>query len=388
MRRPAIVACVMGLALAGCGQEQASAPTGTTDAARDVTADRMESAAKQEAAAMERVKELEALAALPDGGIDQLSRLGNIVWLPPGTDALADAIDEAGRGGIVVLMPGVHEESETVLVGERVRLLGQPGAVLEVDTEGTEDATILDPALHIQDAAGTIVWGLTIRPRGPIGGAAILVDDSRRVTVAFNTIVDHQFSVVAEQGDDIVILGNDIACSAAWQDGTVAETHGVVIINAEDAVVAGNTISDGLFGIWPCDKGGVAIGNSITGCFIGIIHCRVPEYLVMPDGTVVGAEFSATDWVTKFNHASGSFDANYIVIDGANGNVLVHNESTNPGTYDIELVGDSYRFGFLTPTSFDNVVIVGNDDYIVKDCGIDNVVVGGDLVDNDEDPCF
>jgi len=110
--------------------------------------------------------------------------------------------------------------------------------------------------------------------------------------------------------------------------------------------------------------------------------------LVLPDGDVTGAEFSATQWLCKSNQVSDCFDANYIVIDGANKNVVMNNESSNPGTYDIELVGDSYRFGFLTPTSFDNTVIVGDDNLVVKDCGLNNTVIGGTLVDNATDPCF
>jgi hypothetical protein len=56
----------------------------------------------------------------------------------------------------------------------------------------------------------------------------------------------------------------------------------------------------------------------------------------------------------------------------------------------MELVGDSYRFGFLTPTSYENTVKAGsnNDDLVIKDCGVDNSVTGGDQVDIDLDPCF
>jgi hypothetical protein len=39
-------------------------------------------------------------------------------------------------------------------------------------------------------------------------------------------------------------------------------------------------------------------------------------------------------------------------------------------------------------SSYENTVVVGNSVYVVKDCGLDNTVIGGILVDNDADQCF
>ena len=45
-------------------------------------------------------------------------------------------------------------------------------------------------------------------------------------------------------------------------------------------------------------------------------------------------------------------------------------------------------FGFLTPKSFENKVMAGEfQDIRIKDCGQNNVVIGGQLVDNSQDPC-
>ena len=77
-----------------------------------------------------------------------------------------------------------------------------------------------------------------------------------------------------------------------------------------------------------------------------------------------------------------------LVSDGANDNYLANNAAFGNAVYDIELAGDSLRFGFFTPTSFGNVVAVGrNSSAKVKDCGEANIV-NGVTVDNDADPCF
>lgn len=87
------------------------------------------------------------------------------------------------------------------------------------------------------------------------------------------------------------------------------------------------------------------------------------------------------------NDASDNLDTGHLVIDGANHNFLVNNTASNNGTYDIELVWDSYRFGFLTPACFENTVIVGSPNRTVKDCGIGNTVIGGTQIDITAAPC-
>ncbi len=54
-----------------------------------------------------------------------------------------------------------------------------------------------------------------------------------------------------------------------------------------------------------------------------------------------------------------------------------------------ELAGDSYRFESFTPKSFDNKVVAGwFQNIIIKNCGENNTVIGGQLVDSTQDPCF
>jgi hypothetical protein len=68
--------------------------------------------------------------------------------------------------------------------------------------------------------------------------------------------------------------------------------------------------------------------------------------------------------------------------------MLVENAGSGNGTYDIELTGDSFRFGFLTPASFRNTVRAGSEStLLIKDCGNDNTVIRGNQVDVGGDPC-
>jgi hypothetical protein len=54
----------------------------------------------------------------------------------------------------------------------------------------------------------------------------------------------------------------------------------------------------------------------------------------------------------------------------------------------VELSGDSFRFGFLTPSSYNCVFTAGSYPNVkVKNCGNNNTVNGGILVDNALDPC-
>jgi hypothetical protein len=121
--------------------------------------------------------------------------------------------------------------------------------------------------------------------------------------------------------------------SPAWQTGDIGETFAVVAMNGEKVRVVGNDISDGLFGLWACDRKGYAFRNDFQADYIGLILCKVPDMAYpLPSGELAGSERSATKWLVRDNQASGNFDAGYLVIDGANKNLLTHNAASNTGT--------------------------------------------------------
>ena len=66
-------------------------------------------------------------------------------------------------------------------------------------------------------------------------------------------------------------------------------------------------------------------------------------------------EEAATPWLVNGNSATSN-QWGYLIIDGANNATLVNNAASSNAVYDMEFAGDSMRFGFLTPTSFDRLV--------------------------------
>lgn len=311
------------------------------------------------------------------------------ITVPAGSNnALAAAIAQAGSGGTVILAAGEHSESGTVTIGQKITLKGETGAILRV---GTTTGYSIVPALHVRNAPNTKITGIDLRtPTADPGGGGILIEHSDRTEVKNCAIDNYQFSILVEQSDNCVIEDNTITSTTAWQVGDLPEAHGIVVINGKNAKVNNNDVSGALFGIWACDKNGHYQNNNVHHNLIGLILCKVPaDALGLPDGSTTGAQFPATNCKVHYNNAHDNFDAGYLVIDGANGNVLLHNAAANNGTYDIELVGDSMRFGFFTPTCANNLVNCGpNSSLTVKDCGVSNTVIGGVHVDTNADPCF
>lgn len=311
-----------------------------------------------------------------------------VVAVPEGSvDALQEAIDSAGRHGTVLLKKGQHSESKTIKVTNSVTIIGEKGAILTVDTKPSPSATALDPAFHILNASNVVICGLEIKPKETAGGTAILLENAPQAIIKGNSIKDFQFSLFLHNGDHAKIYGNTIVGSSAWLDGTLAEVHGIVVANGDHVAITKNDISNALFGVWACDRQGILYRNRTHENFIGIILCKVPEAsFLLPGGNLVGSEESGSRWFVAKNQSDSNFDTGYLVIDGANHNLLVKNKGTGNAANDVELVGDSERFGFLTPTSFENVAFTG--DLLTKDCGVDNRVVGSNLVDTSNDPCF
>lgn len=286
---------------------------------------------------------------------------------------------------------GLHTESDTVFITAPVSIIGEPGAVVE---STTAPATVypleVDAAFHVRGAGDVRISGLELRPpAGMTGGTAVVLEDAPRAAVGANAIHGYQFGVILERADHALIFGNRIAVDPGWSTGALPEAHGIVVINGQAAQIRDNTVSDALFGVWACDLGGTATGNTLSGSFIGIILCNVPVGDLSISGDFSGSSTPGTGWVVRSNVATGN-GWGYLVIDGANNNRLAGNAASGNGFYDIELAGDTTRFGFPTLTSYENLVSTGGDrSLVVKDCGRDNRVTGAaQLVDTTVDPCF
>ena len=303
-------------------------------------------------------------------------------------DALALAIAEAGEGGTVILKAGNHFESSTVNIRQTVTIQGEAGAVSISDVQPTTAVSVIEPALHIENATNVVILGLMIQPAAEVGGTGILIENAERTFLVNNTLNNFEFGILVEQGDFARIVNNTVNTTPAWTTGVVPFAYGLTVINGDNTRVIGNTLTGALLGAWTCDESGLYLGNTTTTNVIGHILCNVPVgEFTLPDGRVVGSEKPGSDWLVIYNKSFANLDAGYLIIDGAVENYLVGNEAGNNGTYDFEFAGESERFGFSTPTSARNKAIISNK-YTVKDCGIENDITGGIVIDTTIDPCY
>lgn len=327
----------------------------------------------------------------PGDGTSAPAVAGATVYLPAGSvNGLAAAIAAAGPGGRVIVRAGSHTESASVLITAKVQIEGEPGAVItSTSAPSIAAGDPIDPALHVRGAGQVKISGLEFQPSGGTGNTAILLEDAPDAIVSNNRMSGYQFGVVLQEANRATIDQNTIAVNTGWQVGAFGEAFGITVINGDQVKITGNDVSGGLFNIWACDVNGSLHSNFVHDGFIGIILCKVPAGgFVLPGGQAVGADGSAAGWMCRRNVARGNFDAGYLVIDGAHDNMLVENAASNNGTYDIDLAGDSYRFGFLTPSSFRNMVRTGSESQLrIKNCGSENTVIRGNQVDTSVDTC-
>ena len=219
MERRRLLAVISLVAvIAGCSSDRSAEPP-TRSYPGDPAFTEDAEFVELESEARRTLDELKEMASASSGPAGAMARGGAIVWVDPGADALEAAIAQAGQGGTVVLRSGLHTESETVTVDRRVNIVGEQGSILEVDTDPMFDyAVALEPALHILEASGTVIWGVTMRPQGPIGGTAVLVEDSQGVVLAFNTIVEHQYSLILVLSDRAVMLVTEMIVTDSLLD--------------------------------------------------------------------------------------------------------------------------------------------------------------------------
>ncbi len=312
----------------------------------------------------------------------------SVVLLPAGSvDALQSAV-RAANGGIVYIRAGEHRETKTVTIDRKVTILAEKGAVLIFNTQPSPPAIPVQPALHVLNAPDTYISDVEIRAEGTSGGIGILVQNSPRTKILKSKLTNHQFGIVLEKSEATVVYFNTVVTTSLWQSGALENAHGIININGERVRIISNDVSNSVFGIWACDKDGYLSSNYVHGNFLGIILCKVPEQSIpLPDGTLIGATFSATNWLTTNNNAVGNFDVGYLIIDGANGNTLTNNFSSNNARVDYEVVGDSQRFGFFTPQAFNNTIQIRGKQ-TVKDCGLNSKITGGVRIDTQAMPCF
>lgn len=315
---------------------------------------------------------------------------GNTVELPAGSmNALQAAVEEAGPNGTVIVKAGEHVENGMVIINHRIRIEGEDGAVLHLDNPVlTDPVPTLNGGLYFSNAPRSVIKNLTIIPSMGEGGVAFFIEESDKLLLYKCHISNYQYSVNINHSDRMYISNNQVHSATGWlSDPSIPGSLGITMINGRYNNIVSNQVTGGQFGIWMCGRGGTSVGNKCSGNFYGQIICKVPaESLMSPTGELIGADEPGHHWFAAFNEDSNNFYAGIVAIDGAYSNLLFVNKGSGNGAYNMELVGDSNRFGFLTPSSYENKVWAASDQ-VVKDCGMDNQVYGGIQVDIGADPC-
>ena len=293
----------------------------------------------------------------------------------------------------------MHIENERVLINKPIKLIGEEGAILQLSgtpkpldfPETAPDGNIsVEVGLHFKDASGSLVQDIEFKPIENDGNTAILMENSSDSGIMRNKMNGFQFGVLVENSDRMTIMFNEIVSSSLWlNDLSYTDMHAITIINGKSAYIAQNEVSNSVFGIWGCDEWGTVESNNSHDNYIAYILCNVPtDYLTFPDGSLHGALKPASGYKVRNNVATNSFAEGYLVIDGAHDNYLENNAASNSGTYDMELTTLTLRFGIPAPEAYNNTVIVGDQpEFRVKNCGTNNTVVGGVLVDTSVDEC-
>ena len=303
------------------------------------------------------------------------------VVVPAGSvDGLAAAITEAGPGGEVVLAAGLHQISGTVMVEIPVSIVGENGAILESANSAPDD--VVKAALHIKGADGARIENLIIQipgdPNVPAANAGIVIENASDARIVNNQITGHTNGILIEHGDRALLKDNVVQTAK----------DGIVLINGTDVSIQDNWVSCTRFGMWIGSERADITGNTMQGNYIGLLLCSPRNFVI--SGELRSTDTPATGCMVYENHA---FDNawGYLVFDGAFSNLLMNNSAAFNTSYDIELGGESERFGIVTPTTSDNTVIQGlkYKGLKVKVCGINNQALGHvNLVDNTVDPCF
>jgi nitrous oxidase accessory protein NosD len=322
------------------------------------------------------------------------------IALPAGSvNGLAAAIAQAGPGGTVILKGGLHKESGPAVITAPVNITGEAGAILQTATPPSYPPNAftitITGALQFKGAPGSVVRGVWFQPpAGTVGSAAVILEDSPGAQVLNNRMTQLQYGVFAQHADNAVIRGNTISLPTNWDldpsdPAYLGDSVGILIGSAQHAQVIDNQVSDGVTGINASGPAAEVAGNTLTGNLFGILLCSIPDQTY---------RFSASGpWQTDpppsawYLHDNISHNNQWGVLatDRANNNLLANNNFSGNQVYDMELTGDTMRFGVLGPSVYDNLVLAGSyTGLIVKDCGRNDRIVGDvKLVDHSADPC-
>ena len=316
-----------------------------------------------------------------------------VVDLPAGSiNGLQAAIDEAGPNGVVNVKSGLHVEETTVNVNVTVRIIGEEGAVIESKYPGVKTPpVVVNPVIRIENGNYVHVSNIQFVPGTETGegNVGILVYNADYAYIKDNDFQGYQMAVIVDDSDFAFIQDN--TANGLFSEGYVLPLSiGIANLGDAHARTKNNHMTDFGTGYFASGNNGIYSGNTAEGGQTGFFYCTGVGLVSFPDGTPISASEAANDWVGIFNLAKNT-GIGHLIIDGVNNCKIISNSAENCSVYDVEFVGPTLRFGTPEPlpTTFENLFIDGSStDIEVKDCGVDNVIIGGQLVDLAEDPCM
>lgn len=233
---------------------------------------------------------------------DSVLTVGARERYPTITAALAAALP----GATVRVRPGVYREPTLIVRVPQLRLVGEPGAV--IDGEGRRELL----AVH---AHGVTVRGLTFRNTGIThmeDRAAIRVVEGDGCTIAGNRIEGALFAIYLQRSAGCVVRDNDIRGNGA---GEATNGNGVHLWHSPDAQVLDNRITGQRDGVYfEFSDGAVAVGNESVGNVRYGLHfmfsnaCRYERNVFSRNGAGVAVMYSrdVTMRGNQFLHARGA----------------------------------------------------------------------------------
>ena len=155
-------------------------------------------------------------------------------------------------------------------------------------------------------------------------------------------------------------------------------------------IIKENEVTNYRAGIFLSDRNGLAFENTTHASGNGIFLCTA-QGTFLPDGTSIIAPEPSNKWVISRNHSFDNFNG-YLARDGAFDNLFIQNEGGNNLRYDFRLRGNIYDSnGNLREVGSSDltVISIGNDlsDLLILDCGENNTIIGGTLVEPTADVC-
>lgn len=284
--------------------------------------------------------------------------------------SISEALADAQPGDTILVRGGVHT---ALVIDKSVTIRGEAGAV--IDGGGIGDVVTID-------APGVILEGFELRNSGTVmyeehAGVTVLQPD---VIVRNNTLRDVLFGIYVKQGDNALIEGNHVvgydldvhsrgdglrawySNGARFIDNRVEQTRDVILWFSNDAVVEGNVITDGRYGLhFMYDDGMVVRGNEVRDNSVGMFlmyssNVTVDDNLIAdsfgPSGYGIGlkeiANLEVNDNVILRNRIGVSFDTvphGQDAFASFTGNLVAFNHagmSFQPSTERVELLTNSF----------------------------------------------